>query len=297
MVRVLELARIPSLGHVVDETLGERDFLRIHAGGLESFRRQLDAARRTKLVRVAQRDQHQRPPVRDHGREMLCGTDDDLRDRDAMGALQGFAQKRVHLVAACARCKIVGRLVVFGRNLLFVHECLDVDRLRRLYVGAPEILVGEHDILVLFVFVALDDVLPRDFLAGRLAVAIVADRREVALVEHRELERLAVLGGIELDGNVDQAERDRSFPQRARHLILLLSPAPACTYGGRRRRPPRHARGLRPHRIPSKATAARRPRARMCPRHNRGVRRRRDQWDTSASFSSTRRPSPGERFP
>ena len=63
----------------------------------------------------------------------------------------------------------------------------------------------KHDVLVLLVLVALDDVRPLDFLVGLLAVALVADGREVALVEHRELERLAVLRRIELDRNVDEA--------------------------------------------------------------------------------------------
>ena len=43
MVGVLELARLPVLGHVVDESLGQRHFLGAHAGGFQSLGRQFEA--------------------------------------------------------------------------------------------------------------------------------------------------------------------------------------------------------------------------------------------------------------
>jgi hypothetical protein len=70
------------------------------------------------------------------------------------------------------------------------------------------------DVLIFFfVFVAFDDVGPLHFLAALLAVALVSDRRKVALVQHRELESLALFRGEKLDRDVDQSERDRTFPE------------------------------------------------------------------------------------
>jgi hypothetical protein len=51
-----------------------------------------------------------------------------------------------------------------------------------------EILLRQHHVLLVLVLVALDHVVPGHFLAGRLVHALVADRREVALVEHRHVE-------------------------------------------------------------------------------------------------------------
>jgi hypothetical protein len=143
--------------------------------------------------------------------------------------------------AASARRKIVGRLEVLGGNGIGRNEREYVNRLRGLDVGALEVLIGEDHVLVLLVFVALDDVAPCDFLAAVLAVALVADRRKVTLVEHRELEALAVLGGIDFDRNIHEAERDRTFPESARHdggpVSWLNSVLPACRQGWGKRIP------------------------------------------------------------
>src|SRR6202011_1245655 len=91
------------------------------------------------------------------------------------------------------------------------------DCLRGLDIGALEIFVGEDDVLILVVLVALDDVFPVDFLAAFLAEPLVPHRREIALVEHGKLEFLAVFGRIELDRNLHQSEADGTFPERTGH--------------------------------------------------------------------------------
>ena len=78
-----------------------------------------------------------------------------------------------------------------------------------------DVLVVQHDVLVIFVLVALDDVRQLDFLVRLLAGARVADGRQVTLVEHRELERLAILRQIEFDRDIDEPEADGALPDCA----------------------------------------------------------------------------------
>ncbi|HEX8012354.1 MAG TPA: hypothetical protein VF814_15670 [Casimicrobiaceae bacterium] len=101
-------------------------------------------------------------------------------------------------------------------------EGFDIDRPGRLHIRPPEILLGEHDVAILVVFVALDNVAPGNLLAALLAVALVADQREIALVEHRELELLALLGRKELDRDIDEPEVDRTFPEGTGHDLFEL---------------------------------------------------------------------------
>ena len=76
--------------------------------------------------------------------------------------------------------------------------------------------------------VALDDVLPLDRFARRRAHALVADRREVALVEQAEVELLgAALGRVEGDRYLEKPEADRAGPDAAtrrgaRDLVVTL---------------------------------------------------------------------------
>src|SRR5438552_1600363 len=148
---------------------------------------------------------------------MLGRANDDLRDRHPARGAQGLPQQRIDFLAGLRRYEVIRRLVELRWNFSGGNESLDVDRLRCLDIGAPEVLVGKHYVLILLVLVALDDVAPFDFLAGLLAVALIADGREVALVEHREFELAPFLGGIKLDRNVHKAEGDGAFPDRAGH--------------------------------------------------------------------------------
>ena len=114
----------------------------------------------------------------------------------ALLLLERLAEEDVGLRRALLRHDVVRRLEERGIDLIARDEVLDVDRLRRLDVRLREVLRLDDDELVLLDLVALDDVLPLDGLAGRRAHALVADRREVALVEQAEVELLrAALGG------------------------------------------------------------------------------------------------------
>ena len=218
MVGVLVVRRVEALGHVVDQALRERDLLRADTGGLQARRRQIQTRRGPQLVPIAQRDEHQRSAVRHHRGQVLLRADHDLGHRNAGRRAQRLPQQRVDLLAAARRRQVVRRFEVAERDLVGADERAYVDGLRRFDVGQAKVVVGEDDIPILLVFVALDDVRPVDVLAGGLAVALVADRRQVALVEHGELERLAVFGRVELHRNVHEAEADGSGPERARHV-------------------------------------------------------------------------------
>jgi hypothetical protein len=50
------------------------------------------------------------------------------------------------------------------------------------------IFIGERDVFALLVLIALDDLIPRDFLAGLFVDAPVAHPGKVALVEQVEVE-------------------------------------------------------------------------------------------------------------
>ena len=72
-----------------------------------------------------------------------------------------------------------------------------------------EILVGEHDVLALFVLVALDDLVPRHGLAVHAADALVLDAPFVFRVQHVEREIVGLHRRKELDRNRNEAEVDR----------------------------------------------------------------------------------------
>jgi hypothetical protein len=129
-----------------------------------------------------------------------------------------LAMQRVGFFAALFRHQVVGRFKVLRLDVGQVDERQDVDGAAGLGIGAAEVLVGQHHVLLVLVLVALYHVAPGHFLARRLVDALVADRRQVALVEHRHVELSgALLGRVQLDRDVDQAEADRPFPQAACH--------------------------------------------------------------------------------
>src|SRR5206468_3086293 len=71
----------------------------------------------------------------------------------------------------------------------------------------------DDDEVVLLDLVAFDDVFPRDRLTARRAHALEADRREILLVEHPEMELfLATLCGVQRHRDLKQTEADRAAP-------------------------------------------------------------------------------------
>ena len=137
------------------------------------------------------------------------------------GASHGLAEQGVGALAALRWDEVVRRLEVAGIDLVLLHEIEDVDRARPFERGALEVLIGEHDILSLGVLVSFDDLAPGNRLAVFGAYTLVLDGREVFGMEHSERDAISSDGGAQLDGNADESEADRSFPDR-RHSVLSV---------------------------------------------------------------------------
>ncbi len=107
-------------------------------------------------------------------------------------------------------------------------ELLDLDRADRLEGNACEVLVGDHDVLVLGVLEALDRVAPRYHVVMERAVRLHLDSVQAARMEHIERDALRVRRQVEPNRNGHQAELDGPPPHRARHGPLV------CLVVGRR---------------------------------------------------------------
>ena len=82
-----------------------------------------------------------------------------------------------------------------------------------------EVFVADHDVASRLILVAIDDVIRADRLAGTLIDALASDRREVALVEQIEFDLVRAGRRIKRYGNVNEAERDGTFPDDSRHDV------------------------------------------------------------------------------
>src|SRR3546814_14616759 len=109
-----------------------------------------------------------------------------------------------------------------------------------------DVLLFQHHVAALVVFVGLDDVLPRDFLAGLGVDPLIADPRVVARIEHAERDVGLALAGHQRDGDVEQPEGQRAGPDGAGHR---RGPQPTTGVSAQRRpgwpscatRPPQRA--------------------------------------------------------
>src|ERR1700733_15164470 len=133
----------------------------------------------------------------------------------------------------CVEEKLVGfAAFVFGRDVVRSVEVERVDFIHfykfQYFHGASglrldlvELFFLEEDILVLFVFVALDD-----FVAGNLALAVWAvqghaNARLADVVELVEADTLGARGGKQPNGDGDQPEGEVALPDRSRHCRSL----------------------------------------------------------------------------
>ena len=97
-----------------------------------------------------------------------------------------LAQERVRAVRSFRCLQVIRGFKIPLVDFLGVHEVQNVQRLRLLQGSGLEVVLGEHDELAAFVFVALDEVLPRHWFALRLAHAFVVHRRFVLRMEQPE---------------------------------------------------------------------------------------------------------------
>jgi hypothetical protein len=102
-------------------------------------------------------------------------------------------------------------------DVLEIHEVLDVDRPGLLRIERLELLGGDDDVPIRRQLVALDHVLVGHLLARRGIDPLLLDAHAGLVVELVEAHGLARDCAVELDRHVDQPERDRPAPDRARH--------------------------------------------------------------------------------
>ena len=207
------LGRIEGRREVVHELLGHLELLRPHERGVGE-----GVLVGVHQLRGEAHDlEHQRVAHDPDAGQVLRLAHGHLADADDARVAHGLAQQRVRLLAPLGGQQVVGRLEEARIDLALLHEIADVDRLRRLERRGLEVLVGDHDVLPLLVLVALDDLLPRH----RIPVArhaLVLHGGQVRLVQHLEADAIRADGGLQLDGDVHEAEGQRAFPDRG-HVV------------------------------------------------------------------------------
>ena len=88
----------------------------------------------------------------------------------------------------------------------------DVHRLGRLDIDAGEVLVLQNDEFPLLVFIAFHDLVPRHLFAVGLGHALVIHRAVIRSAKQAKLQFLAPQRGKQGDGDINQTEADRAFP-------------------------------------------------------------------------------------
>src|ERR1044072_9991601 len=156
--------------------------------------------------------EHERVLERLHAREILAGLDHDLGDANLLPIGQRLAKEDIGFVAAFLRLKIIRLVEVHRIDLLQVDEILDVDGLGRFKINTLKILFVEDDELPFLVFVALDDLFPRNFLALIFRAPPIIHRAMILGAQETKFELLLPRRGVESDRYVDEAETDTSFP-------------------------------------------------------------------------------------
>ena len=211
---------LPRLAHLLDELERHLQLLAGRAIGLLGdrcghVRVWLD------LLLITQRVQYDDLVDRHQRRDVLPAAQDERSHGKLLRLLQRFAQQRVDALAVLVGHEEVGRVEVVRRDRVASDEGLDVDSPRGFHVRATEVLVREHHVFTFLILVPLHDVVPVDDLAGGLVVALVADGREVALVEQVEIELVRARRGMQAHRDVDEAEADGAVPQAARAAASL----------------------------------------------------------------------------
>ncbi|MNH21283.1 hypothetical protein D3C79_810870 [compost metagenome] len=208
--------------HVLDQALGHLQLALVdtrvaHAGI------QFQAVQTTHFLRPAQDDHHHGILQRAQQREVLLGVQHHLGQGDLTGALEGFAQQRVHLAAATVGAQVVRGSKLLQGDFAAVDERKDIDGLGRLRPGLADLLFADHHVLALPVLHALDDMLTGDLLASDLVHPLVAHRLHAALVEPVEVDPVAADSSTQRHRDMHQAEADCTFPDGSGHDLFPLN--------------------------------------------------------------------------
>src|SRR5262245_8934246 len=116
-------------------------------------------------------------------RQMLARADATPSNPNFAGPLHGLAQQCIGTLPVFQRSQIIRLVKVYRADTLCIDKVKNIDGLRRFDVGLDEIIIGQRDVLSLFVFVTLDNFIPRYFPAGFLVDSSISNASEIAPVE------------------------------------------------------------------------------------------------------------------
>src|SRR5918994_1568261 len=218
-IAVLPRRRVPLRAERLDE--GDR-LVELRLGRLLAAR--VDPVRRPDLVAEAHRRQREPAVAHPDGHEVLLRAHHEAADRDLLLAAHRLDQQLVGAAGAVGGPpggEGVRGVEVERGDVGAVRERLDVDRAGLARRDRLELLVGhDHGVAVVEV-VGASDLLEPDLLVLLRAEAPGLDPRAVLRVELVEVEVAVARRAEQRHGDVDEAERERSGPQRAGHAQPL----------------------------------------------------------------------------
>src|SRR5262245_17094818 len=168
-----------------------------------------------------QQVQNQQRFVREESRQMLPGANDHPSNPNFGGPLHDLAQQCIGTLPILQWSQIIRLVEVYRADTLCIDKVENIDGLCRFDVGLDEIIIGERDVLSLFVFVTLDNFIPRYFPAGFLIDSSISNPREITPVEQVEIYGAIGFSRIEGDRKIDQPEINGAFPNRAASRFRL----------------------------------------------------------------------------
>ena len=240
--------RVECAGHGLDELCGHLALGRFQ---LDLLGRDVQLTQGADLIRPVQGGEEHGVVERVQRGEDLAVANDDLADRRQALIGKDVLEQCERLAADPIRLEVISLLdePCLALRLGRIDELLDLDRSNRLEGQLLQVLVGDHDVLVGGVLVALDRVAPRDDLVLDRAEDLHLDPGEVLGVEHVEAHAGARFSGqVELDRDGHEAELDGPFPHGARHGSPSGSRSLLATSGCRLYHRPANARPAAPPR-------------------------------------------------
>ena len=146
--------------------------------------------------------------------EVLLAPEHELADRGHPRLLHRAQQEDVRLpLRVCfGRREVVGAVEEDGIDVLEPDEAEDRDRLRTRQRHGLEVGLLDEDVLALRELPALDELVGLDVALVHRAPPLLLDRRAAFAMERAERDVLPLGRESEPDGDVDEAEADRSVP-------------------------------------------------------------------------------------
>src|SRR5215471_1531733 len=162
-----------------------------------------------------QQVQKQQRFVREESRQMLPGANYHPSNPNFGGPLHDLAQQCIGTLPILQWSQIIRLVEVYRADTRGIDKVKNIDGLCRFDVGFDEIIIGERDVLSLFVFVTLDNFIPGYLSADFLIDSSISNPSEIAPVEQIEIYGPIGFSRIEGDGDIDQSEINGALPNRA----------------------------------------------------------------------------------